>query len=146
MLPISSRIKGVTGREWLLPQESTWAEKMIYFEKSLQLVIPVPGNDESYCLFDISEDSMASMLRLPDSVFLFDGNGRLLYPFMPLSDETNTEITADYDKAQRLVRIGEKDYYQINTFSKAYDLHFVQLVEKTTCSRTSQPSRGSLAF
>jgi AraC-like DNA-binding protein/HAMP domain-containing protein len=130
MLPISSRIKGVTGREWLLPQESTLAEKMIYFEKSLQLVIPMPGNDESYCLFDISEGSMASMLNLPDSVFLFDGKGRLLYPFMPLSGEASAKITAGYGKAQSLVRIGEKDYYQINTFSKAYDLQFVQLVEK----------------
>lgn len=129
-IPISSRIENVKLGEWLLPQETTWKQNLIYFDRSLQFVIPVPGNDDSYVIFDIPEENLANLLDLPNIVLLFDSKGNQLFPFSLEADAVWDQVPLAGSVSQQLVDINGNWYYRNSTHSNNYGLYLTQLIGK----------------
>jgi AraC-like DNA-binding protein len=139
---VSERLDRVRAGEWLLPGEIEW-QKNSGADRVLQFIIPVPGNDGSFLIFDIPEQNLSGLLdaqpiprgrgsSIDASTFtvLHDEKGRKLYPFLPVAPDMMDKIYVNQREPQQLLAVNGADYYQINAHSEIYDLYFTRVIEK----------------
>ncbi|GHT64620.1 hypothetical protein FACS1894110_04620 [Spirochaetia bacterium] len=131
---VSDRLAGVRAGEWLLPGESEW-QKNSGADKVLQFIVPVPGNDGGFLIFDIPEQSLSGLLGASEFIVLNDGEGRKLYPFLPMASDMMDKIYVNQRQPEQLLGTNGAAYYQINTYSELYDLYFTRVIEKDVLLR-----------
>ena len=86
----------MTKNGWIAPSECRW--DMYPNEAYLQYVVQMPSENSSW-IFTVSEKELANRLELENTdTFLFDENGKQLYPF----SGTQEELASDPDRFYKL--------------------------------------------